>query len=295
MKTAVITVVHGRTTHLRNQLRGLQCSHQLPEQHVIVAVEDSTVTDTVADCRAKATVVSCRATDAHLPVAHARNVGARTALGEGAELLVFLDVDCIPAASLIGRYRQVAAQRAHRDALLCGPVTYLPPCGPDGYDIAGLDAHPDPHPARPAPPNGTVITSNTHELFWSLSFAVTAPTWRRIGGFWPGYLGYGGEDTDFGQLAAAAGVPLRWVGGAHAFHQHHPVSDPPVEHLADIVRNATLFHERWGWWPMTGWLDEFDRLELIHRDEQGRPHLRNTLPIAAAAQMGWPTSATARR
>src|SRR3954468_18522948 len=130
MKTAVITVVHGRTTHLRNQLRGLQCSHQLPEQHVIVAVEDSTVTDTVADCRAKATVVSCRATDAHLPVAHARNVGARTALGEGAELLVFLDVDCTPAPSLIGRYRQVAAQRAHRDALLCGPVTYLPPCGP---------------------------------------------------------------------------------------------------------------------------------------------------------------------
>jgi hypothetical protein len=109
------------------------------------------VTDTVADCGAHATVVPCHAPGAHLPVAHARNVGARTALGEGAELLVFLDVDCIPAASLSGRYRQVAAQRAHRDALLCGPVTYLPPCGPDGYEIAGLDAHPDPHPTRPAP------------------------------------------------------------------------------------------------------------------------------------------------
>jgi hypothetical protein len=36
MKTAVITVVHGRTTHLR--------SHQPSEQHVIVAVEDSTLT-----------------------------------------------------------------------------------------------------------------------------------------------------------------------------------------------------------------------------------------------------------
>ena len=49
MKTAVITVVHGRATHLRNQLRGLRGSHQPPEQHVIVAVEDPTVTDTVAE------------------------------------------------------------------------------------------------------------------------------------------------------------------------------------------------------------------------------------------------------
>jgi hypothetical protein len=61
MKTAVITVVHGRTQHLRNQLRGRQFSHQPPKQHVIVAVEDSTVTDTVADCGALATVVSSRA------------------------------------------------------------------------------------------------------------------------------------------------------------------------------------------------------------------------------------------
>jgi GT2 family glycosyltransferase len=279
MKTAVITVVHGRTTHLRNLLRGLQSSHQPPEQHVIVAVEDSTVTDTVADCSAQATVVPCRAPGVHLPMAHARNLGARTALGEGAELLVFLDVDCIPAPSLIGRYREVAAQRAHRDALLCGPVTYLPPCGPDGYDIASLDAHPDPHPARPAPPDGTVITNTAYELFWSLSFALTAPAWHRIGGFWPGYSGYGGEDTDFGQLAFASGVPLCWVGGAHAFHQHHPVSDPPVEHLADILRNATLFHQRWGWWPMGGWLDQFDKLALICRDQQGRPYLKTRAPL----------------
>ncbi|MDZ4233227.1 MAG: galactosyltransferase-related protein, partial [Dietzia sp.] len=133
----------------------------------------------------------------------------------------------------------------------------------------------DPHPARPAPPNGVVLNSTTYELFWSLSFAVTAPTWQHIGGFWPGYRGYGAEDTDFGQRAAALGIPLRWIGGAHAFHQHHPVSDPPVEHLVDIVRNATLFHQRWGWWPMTGWLDQFENLALIYRDQQGRPHLRS--------------------
>jgi GT2 family glycosyltransferase len=274
VKTAVITVVHGRAPHLRNQLRGLHGSLHIPEQHVIVAVEDPTVADTVADCGSPATVVPCPASGAHLPVAHARNIGARTALEGGAEFLVFLDVDCIPSATLIGRYRQIAAQRAHRGTLLCGPVTYMPPAGPDGYDLASLEAHADPHPARPAPPDGEVIASASYELFWSLSFAVSAPTWRRIGGFWIGYRGYGAEDTDFAQQAATAGVPLRWVGGAHAFHQHHPVSNPPVEHVADIVRNAKLFHQRWGWWPMTGWLDQFETLGLLYRDAEGSPHLK---------------------
>jgi GT2 family glycosyltransferase len=274
MKAAVVTVVHGRTTHLRNQLHGLQNSDRPPDQHVIVAVDDPTVHATVSDCGAQATVVPYRASGAHLPVAQARNVGARNALDQGAELLVFLDVDCIPGAGLLGRYHDVAAQPEHHDGLLCGPVTYLPPCGPTGYDVTDLDRHRDPHRARPAPGDDEVLDDTRYELFWSLSFAVTLPTWRRLGGFWPGYRGYGAEDTDFGQHAAALGVPLRWVGGAHAFHQHHPVSDPPVEHVADIVRNATLFHDRWGWWPMAGWLDHFERSALIYRDEHGRPHLR---------------------
>jgi hypothetical protein len=64
---------------------------------------------------------------------------------------------------------------------------------------------------------------------------------------------------------------MRWVGGAHAFHQFHPVSDPPVEHLHDIVRNAEIFHQRWGWWPMEGWLTAFHERGLITRDENGLP------------------------
>jgi hypothetical protein len=59
---------------------------------------------------------------------------------------------------------------------------------------------------------------------------------------------------------------MRWVGGADAFHQYHPVSDPPIEHLDDIVRNAAIFHQRWGWWPMQGWLREFEARGLIRRD-----------------------------
>lgn len=273
MRTAVVTVVHGRAGHLRNQLLGLKRSLRVPDHHVVIAVDDPTVHGTVADCGARASVVALPASGEHLPIAQARNVGARTALEQGAEVLVFLDVDCIPGAALIGRYHDVATEPEYRDGVLCGPVTYLPPSGPGGYDIADLDHHRDPHPARPAPPDGQVVAGTDYTLFWSLSFAVTASTWRRIGGFWSGYRGYGAEDTDFGQRAAALGIPLRWIGGAHAFHQHHPVSNPPVEHVADIVRNATVFHARWGWWPMGGWLDQFQKRGLISRDAYGRPHL----------------------
>ena len=42
--------------------------------------------------------------------------------------------------------------------------------------------------------------------------------------------------------------------GARAYHQHHPSSSPPVQHLADILRNGALFRRRWGRWPMEGWL-----------------------------------------
>jgi len=65
---------------------------------------------------------------------------------------------------------------------------------------------------------------------------------------------------------------MRWVGGADAFHQYHPVSDPPVEHIDDILRNATLFHQRWGWWPMQGWLRDFENRGLIQRGADGQPH-----------------------
>lgn len=100
-------------------------------------------------------------------------------------------------------------------------------------------------------------------MFWSLSFAVSAATWEHIGGCCELYRGYGGEATDFAQCAAAGGVTMHWVGGTDAFHQYHPVSNPPIEHLDDILCNAAVFHRRWGWWPMEGWLHEFENRGLI--------------------------------
>ena len=226
MKTAVITTVHGRSTHLRRQIEGLSHNTRTPDQHIVVALGDATVADTVAAAGSDSLVVHLDAT-APLPLAKGRNTGADAAIAGGADLLVFLDVDCIPADELLERYSYAAAAPEHGDALLCGPVTYLPPPGRNGYVLSQLDAQLNPHPARPAPAGNDIVRSSDYALFWSLSFALTAETWARIGGFCESYRGYGGEDTDFGQCAAAAGVPMCWVGGAHAFHQYHPVPTRP--------------------------------------------------------------------
>jgi hypothetical protein len=175
---------------------------------------------------------------------------------------------------MVERYARAAAEH---DALLAGPVGHLPAGCPTGPRV--LDAHRGAavvRGGRPVPADGATQDEPRHELFWSLSFAVAPATHARIGGFDEAYTGYGGEDTDYAFRARDAGVPLRWVGGAWAHHQHHPVSSPPREHLHDIVHNARCFRERWGTWPMEGWLGAFlteglvrwdpagDRLEVVH-------------------------------
>lgn len=201
-------------------------------------------------------------------VGAARNAAVQVALDHGADLLVFLDVDCLPGPGLLERYLE--ASRSHPDGILCGPVTYLQsvqrPASPDD-----LDAITRPHPVRPSPPDGVIETAapTQYDLFWSLSFAVTPETWMRLGGFDERYEGYGAEDTDLGRRARTIGVPLRWVGGAHAYHQWHPAGTPPWRHLDDILRNGALFAERWGEWPMGGWIDEFVKAGAVEAHAGG--------------------------
>lgn len=190
-------------------------------------------------------------------LARARNAAGDRAMADGAEHLIFLDADCIPGPELVERYRDCLTR--HPADVACGPVTYLDPPGPEGYRLDALTGQTAPHPARPNPPTGQIRpgTPAEWELFWSLSFAVTAQAWRSMEHFDESYTGYGGEDTDFAFRQRAAGRTLRWVGGAHAYHQWHPVSSPPWEHLDDILANAGRFHRRWGVWPMRGWMDAF--------------------------------------
>lgn len=272
---AVVTVVRGRLDHLAAQQTALQ-NQPTAHERVVVQMGGPSVTSALAD--SNVTLVQIPAEEGSLPLAAARNAGVAATT---ADVLILLDVDCIPAPSTLDLYTDALSQVG---GLVAGPVGYLPPGATDvslaPSTLAQL-AHP--HPARPTPAAGVLLRERRYELFWSLSFAIGRNDWHRLGGFCEMYTGYGGEDTDFAWSARRAGIPLHWVGGAWAWHQHHPVSDPPREHLDDIVRNCRLFRQRWGEWPMTGWLTAFREEGLIEWDPDGETCLLTAQGCGAGA------------
>jgi hypothetical protein len=278
--TAVVTLARGRYHHLRGLVAGLAAGSTLPERFVVVSMGDPGVADTaLSACPGSGLVPDIAVVDVGkddlLPLSAARNLGAKTAQALGCSRLVFLDVDCIPGEHLVSRYHQVLCAVADEatpgehaaPVLAAGAVTYLPPLPAGGtdapaYDVRGLEALRAPHPVRPDPPLGEVLEGDDLRLFWSLSFAVSASDLQRLGGFDERYRGYGAEDTDLAMRLRDRDGRLVWVGGADAYHQHHPTQDPPTQHLHDIVANANRFAERWGWFPMQGWLDSFAAMGL---------------------------------
>ncbi|SES45256.1 glycosyltransferase family 2 protein [Actinokineospora terrae] len=260
LRTAVVTITHRRDDHLHRQRLGLATDP--PELHVIVGMDDTPELRAVAGA-VPVRSVSVSGGEGGLPLARARNAGAAAAIDAGADLLIFLDVDCVPGPQLVSRY---TAAGVPAPALLCGPVAYLPPPPQGGYPLDGLDALAPPHPARPAPAPGDVVAEDRFELFWSLSFATTAETWAHLGGFHEAYSGYGAEDTDFALTSRAAGATLHWVGGAEAYHQHHPPTRLDPDRAPEIVRNATTFHRRHGYWPMRDWLLDLAAMGLVRFD-----------------------------
>jgi N-acetylglucosaminyl-diphospho-decaprenol L-rhamnosyltransferase len=263
--TVIVTCSAARLDHVRVQERFLGLSATDVERVVVWLDRDTPPTFDGA------TVLHTPPGEDGLRLAQARNAGAEAAIAAGADLLVFLDADCIAGASLFDRYRDAAVRIP--DALLVGPVTYLA----SGVTPRTMDDLPpllSPHAARPAPGPGELVVggASDYDLFWSLSFAVTRDAWRSIGGFDETFEGYGGEDTDYAYRARARRTPLAWVGGADAFHQYHDTSSPPWQHLDDILRNGAIFARRWGSWPMGGWLEAFAAAGAIRRTDDGGWH-----------------------
>jgi GT2 family glycosyltransferase len=275
--TAVVTIVSGREGHLHRQRLGLAAAP--PDLHVIVGMGRQPQLQEVSDSPVVASL-EIPADPGGLPLASARNAGARAALDAGADVVVFLDVDCIPGSRLIARYGD-AARRSAMPTLLCGPVSYLPPPPPGGYPTTGLRDLAPPHPGRPAPPDGQVLNDDRFELFWSISFAASAATWCALGGFDDEFVGYGAEDTDFALRAASAGAGLSWVGGAEAYHQHHEPAWSDPRRVSEMARNSKLFHSRHGFWPMRAWLDDLAARHLVDFD----PDASRLEPTSASARL----------
>lgn len=215
--------------------------------------------------------------DEPMPLARARNAAAAAATGD---VLIFLDVDCVPSPSLVAAY---ALALREEDACLMGEVRYLPGGATDGADLAGLLAAGERHPSKPEPPEAGTAPEPDYGELWGLSFALRASAFARTGGLDEAYAGYGAEETDFARRLQAAGVPLRRCGAALAFHQHHPVHVPPLHHFDHILRNARLFRERWGEWCMSYWLGQFEAAGLIRLGEDEIEVVRAPTPTEVAA------------
>ncbi|MCC8409317.1 hypothetical protein LJ707_10260 [Mucilaginibacter sp. UR6-1] len=205
--------------------------------------------------------------EGYLPLAEARNMAVEKA---HCELMIFLDVDCIPAIDLVERYKTAFASN---DMLYTGPIRYLSKEASKDDDLFNkLDILSRPDQIR------DFNKEISYELFWSLNFGCTRSTFERIGGFDANFTGYGGEDTDFSFSARSNKVPIQWV-QAVAYHQYHPSYDPPLNHIREIITNAKLFKDKWDTWPMTGWLRKFkehgyiiwdnDKLELQRLPDEG--------------------------
>jgi GT2 family glycosyltransferase len=275
----VVTIVSGRRRHLRRQLEGLARQQRAADQVVIVRMDDDPVDVSPWPPGPSApTVLDVPAVDGRLPLAAARNAGVGAL---GTDLAVLLDVDCIPGAGLVSGYAAAAdqVQMDGADGLLCGVLRYLSPGVPgDGdWEETALVAGSRPHAARPLPAAGELVRADRHELAWTTSLGLRTETFHRVGGFDERFTGYGGEDTDFGVRAGLAGLGVWWTGDAVAYHQHHDSESPPRRHVADIVRNAQLFADLHGWYPMTGWLEIFHREGLVDFDPSAR-RLRLLVP-----------------
>ena len=157
MSTGLVTIVHGRHGHLLRQWEGLASSTTQPDVAVVVAMDDPGV---AALCLSSGSlrpeIVEIPKARLGLPLAAARNAGARRAISSGADTVIFLDVDCIPSAAMIAAYRATANEERWSDSVLCGPVSYLPPATEAGYELQSLNLMAKPHAARPAPDEGEV-------------------------------------------------------------------------------------------------------------------------------------------
>ena len=251
---SVLTLVRGRKPQLARLLAALADQTETDFELVMAAMQ-AEPPDLGPMARSNVRVIHVPG-DA-LPLAAARNAAATASRSER---LLFLDVDCIPAPTLVAAYHQALA--AH-DVCLMGAVRYLPPgVSPDISFEQALEQAIT-HPARPALARDAYRPEPDPTRLWGLSFALRRARFMAAGGFDPAYVGYGGEETDFAYRLAEIDTPFGWLGSAKALHQWHPIARPPLNHFDAIVANARRFHGRWDRWCLEYWLAAFVRMGLI--------------------------------
>jgi N-acetylglucosaminyl-diphospho-decaprenol L-rhamnosyltransferase len=261
MAGSVLTLVRGRRNHLVSLMRSL-ARQTVPPAELVISWMQPEPEDDLPDPGCPVRHVF--APGDPMPLAAARN---RAAAASTSPQLVFLDVDCIASPRLVESY-DAAGQEA--EGLFLGEVFYLPAdaAGPGELDFAALDRLGARHPAKPAVPDAGIRREPDAGELWGLSFALPRARYLAVGGMDERFRGYGAEETDFARRVADSGLATYWLGGARAYHQHHPVHVPPLQHFEHILRNAALYRAKHGAWCMDYWLGQFRDGGFIEWDPQ---------------------------
>lgn len=288
-RISALTIAAGRAEHLKNVVAGFEAQTVRPDELIIGVMQDDLYTDLP---ETSFPLRQIRVTGEELPLAKARNTVAEASEGD---LLIFADVDCIPHPNLVFDY---LGHHARRAGLLMGEVGYLPGGATDeGLDFKRFESLAVRHSDRQAPPAEGMRRCQDYRCFWSLNFAIDRGSWQASGGFDERYVGYGGEDTDFGRVLDDKEIPIYWVRGAKVYHQYHPHCMPPIHQVASVVRNAEIFAEKWGHRTMEHWLYGFRLLGLIENTPKGIRILREPTEedFALCSQMSHMPYANTRR
>ena len=116
MTISVCTLAHGRERHLQNLVHGLNHSRRPPCELVVAVMQDTRYDLPSTSFPIRQVMLG----QSGICLAEARNVAASAAKSD---LLVFLDVDCIPSPNLVQDYAAVAEQG---EGVWMGEVGYLP-------------------------------------------------------------------------------------------------------------------------------------------------------------------------
>ena len=234
-----------------------------PEQHVVVAMGDGEAERCRRLVGDTSDVIGVGVPPDGLPLARARNAGARRALDAGADLLVFLDVDCIPGAALAAALRAAAAARP-RAAVRTGRLPAARAAS--GYPAATCTRS----PRRTPRGRSRRRTRSSAAAITRCSGRCPSRSPPR-----PGARSAGSARTTSATAARtptsarSPPAPASTSAGSAAPGPTTSTTRPsprPSSTSTDILRNAALFHRRWGWWPMRGWLTAFAERGLARHD-----------------------------
>ncbi|MCK0112957.1 hypothetical protein MWU75_12480 [Ornithinimicrobium sp. F0845] len=260
-RTALITTVRRQYDELVDQVSGFSLGVDVPDYHVVVGLADRAVTQgrlPITSDRWETLIAGLPTVKQQLPTAQALHLGIETAVEAGAELLVLVDVTCIPGPRFLEQVLDHLRQHPTdgTPTLWTSMVQRLPEAPPQGYEFTRLDewSQSEHHPG-PLPP-GLGDTPLDPDRFSSPVLIITAEDLASVGGLCPEYVGGLGHDSDLAAAVAAAGGQVRLVPGATAYRRHLPPEAPDALQVAVATRDAHLYRERWGRAPGAPWFTD---------------------------------------